>query len=269
MVPAQESALPALYNLPDYYDIAFTYDRDISGEIDFLRNCFRDHSAIEVKTILEPACGSGMFLVGFARRGYRITGYDLSRNMVEYAGDLIAREGLEDRADAVEGDMRSIRFDRTFDAALTLISSLSYCVSDDGLENHFRIMSDTVRSGGLYIVEIFFACNDLTYEQYPYETWTVEQDNLKIDVSWKIHSYDREQKIRSVVLNMGILDNGTPLSFEEKHRLRLWYEADFRAFCAMGGFDVEAVYDQKFRAVSPGTPLTGELGALYCVLKKR
>ena len=264
----KELSLPTLYKLPEYYDIAFTYDRDISGEIDFLQGCFRNHAAIEVKSILEAACGSGMFLVGFAKHGYRITGYDISRSMVEFAQTAVIRHGVLDLADVVEGDMQSIRFDRTFDAAITLISSLSYCVTDKSLASHFSIMSETINRGGLYIVELFFACNDLEYEKYPYETWTVNQGPMKIDVSWKLDCYDRKNKIRNVVLNMGVRDNGTQFAFEEKHHLRLWYDEDFRSFCRNSGFAVEAVYDQKFRSIPSGVPLTGELGGVFCVLRK-
>ena len=95
--------------------------------------------------------------------------------MVEFARSAITRNGVEDLADVVEGDMQSKRFDRTFDAAITFISSLSYCVTDESLSSHFSIMSETVKPGGLYIVELFFVCNDLEYEKYPYETWTVNQ----------------------------------------------------------------------------------------------
>jgi SAM-dependent methyltransferase len=267
-VHTKDLSSPTLYKLPEYYDIAFTYDRDISGEMDLLEDCFRKHSAIEVKSILEPACGSGMFLVGFAKRGYRITGYDISRSMVEFAQSSIMQNGVENLADVVEGDMESIRFDRKFDAAVTLISSLSYCVTDKGLAGHFGIMSETIKRGGLYIVELFFACNDQEYEKYPYETWTVNQGKMKIDVSWKLDCYDRENKIRNVVLNMGVRDNGTQFAFEEKHCLRLWYEEDLRSFCRESGFSVEAVYNQKSLPVPAGIPLTGELGALFCVLKK-
>jgi hypothetical protein len=188
--------------------------------------------------------------------------------MVEFARSAIIRHGVEDLADVVEGDMQSIRFDRTFDAAITLISSLSYCVTDESLTSHFCIMSETVNRGGLYIVELFFACNDLEYEKFPYETWTVNKGAMKIDVSWKLDFYDSENKIRNVILNMGVRDNGTQFAFEEKHCLRLWYEEDFRSLCTLGGFALDAVYDQKFRPVPSGTPLTGELGAVYCVLRK-
>ena len=257
-----------LYRQPRYYDIAFTHDRDIERETAFIRACFTRHARIPVSTVLEAACGSGMFLVGFPRYGYRITGYDISEEMVEYAREAILHHGVHDKAEAVVGDMRTIRFDRMFDAALTLISSLSYCLSDEDLHAHFQNMAMTVRHGGVYIVEIFFACSDLAYEKLPCESWTVERENLRIDVSWMLDRYDLKRKTRHINLNMDVQDNGMRFAIREAHCLRLWFQDDFREFCRIGGFRIDGVYDQAFRPIPLQTPLTGELGALYLVLVK-
>jgi hypothetical protein len=43
-----------LYNLPKYYDIAFSWD--ISRETAIFRELFKRHTPFKVKNILEPAC---------------------------------------------------------------------------------------------------------------------------------------------------------------------------------------------------------------------
>lgn len=260
--------MPKLYHLPHYYDVAFTHDRDIAAEAAFLRSSFLRHARIGIRDILEPACGSGMFLLEFARMGYRVTGYDISEEMVEYAREVIRQNGVEALAGAVTGDMRSVRFDRPFDAAATLISSLSYLRTDDDLRAHFRVMGETMRPGGVYVVEIFFACNDLESEKLPYETWRAEQGDLAIDVSWKLEGYDVGNRTRNIRLAMDIRDGAERFAFEEKHSLRLWYPEDFAAFIREGGFRIEGTYTQAFRPLPEGTPLTGELGALYLALVK-
>jgi len=50
-----------LYDLPKYYDVAFSWD--ISQEIELFRELFMNHVPFGVKKILEPACGTGRFLV--------------------------------------------------------------------------------------------------------------------------------------------------------------------------------------------------------------
>ncbi|MCE5251713.1 class I SAM-dependent methyltransferase [bacterium] len=257
-----------LYKLPQYYDIAFTEGRDIDTDTRFFIDCFQKHAKNEVKSILEAACGSGAYLTSFPRYGYRITGYDISPEMVQFSQDRILSHGMNTYADAVLGDMRSIRFAHKFDAALTLISSLSYCTRDDDLKRHFALMSDTVRSGGIYIVEIFFICTDIASEKMPCETWSARSNGTKIDVLWRVDNYDYLKKIRTVTMNMCIKENGSSNTIEEKHFLRLWYHDDFLSFVREAGFRLEAAYNQSYQPVPVDVPFTGELGALYLVLVK-
>ncbi len=252
-----------IYDLPKYYEIAFS--RDISGEVEFFLHCFQKHASFEVKRILESACGSGMFLITFARYGYQITGYDINPSMITYAREQIEKAGYADRAEVLLGDMRTMKFDTKFDAAINLVSSLSYCLSDSDIVNHFRVMAESLRKGGIYIVEIFCACEDIRNERTPDETWFAERDEIKIETTWHCDSYDIN-KIRHVTCMMEVEDNGRMLAFEEKHDLRLWFFEDFKRLTREAGFRIEAIYNQERRLVPTDSHITGELGALYYVL---
>ena len=80
-----------LYDLPEYYDVAFSWD--LSSEIEFFGQLFAAHVPFEVKRILEPACGTGRFLVALPGRGYRVRGYDVNPRAVAYARRKIAASG--------------------------------------------------------------------------------------------------------------------------------------------------------------------------------
>lgn len=253
-----------LYDLPKYYDIAFS--RDISGEMEFFINCFKKYANFEVKRILEPACGSGIFLTAFPKFGYHITGYDISPNMVSYAEEQIRKAGYTDKAKVLPGDMRTMKFDTKFDAAINLISSLSYCTSDEDLRNHFRVMSESLRKGGIYIIEILCACEDIKNERTPDETWLAERDKIKIEAFWHPDNYDIENKIRHIIFRMKVKDNDKILTFEEGHDLRLWFFEDLKRLTQEVRFRIEAIYNQKYELISADSHITGELGALYYIL---
>ena len=57
--------------------------------------------------ILELGCGSGRILVPLAEAGFRVTGLDASRPMLDRAREAIRSAGVADRVTLVEGDMRS------------------------------------------------------------------------------------------------------------------------------------------------------------------
>ncbi|MBS7287301.1 MAG: class I SAM-dependent methyltransferase [Candidatus Freyarchaeota archaeon] len=255
---------PKLYCLPKYYDIAFS--RDVSKEINFYISCFKKYCSFEVRRILEPACGSGIFLLAFPRYGYHIVGYDISPEMVEYANEKIREAGLQGMAKAVVGDMADIRFGEKFDAAIIAINSLGYLQTDDKVLSHFKCMSECLVEGGLYIVELSCACQNVEGEKKPDETWVAEQGGVRIEATWKPYRYDTDKKLRCVNLKMRVQDNGKVFEFEEEHTLKLWYYDDLKRLVEEGGFTIKAIYTQEFQPVPLDSKITGELGALYFVL---
>jgi hypothetical protein len=62
--------------------------------------------------------------------------------------------------------------------------------------------------------------------------------------------------------------NGKTFMFIEPHILRLWYLADFKRLSRAGGFVLKAIYNQSYERVPLDSPITGELGNHYFILKK-
>ncbi len=74
--------------------------------------------------ILDVACGSGRHTIGLAKRGYRMTGFDLSRALLAEARK--AARLAQVKPMFVEGDMRRLRFTNAFDAAISMFTSFGY-----------------------------------------------------------------------------------------------------------------------------------------------
>ena len=255
------------YNFPKYYDKAF--QRDVKSDIVFFHNCFQQYSDLEVKRVLEPACGPGMFLEILPQFGYYTLGYDLSVGMVNYSKERLKKGGLTiGEADVIAGNMKSIEFDEQFDAAFICINSLGYLRSDKDISSHFKIMGKTLKKGGIYIVEISCKCDDLKNEKKFDDTWYIEEDFLELELTWAINWYDLEHRIRHVDFRMRINDNGNKIVVEEAHELRLWLFDEFKCFANLGGFEIVGIYNQNYEKIAENTPITGELGALFFILKK-
>ena len=150
--PGRDAMSDELYRLPLYYDIAFSWD--IEPEIEFFKTLFRDHVPFPVENILEPCCGAGRFLVAMPPHGYRMTGYDVSQEMLDYARGRVEEAGLSDSVELVRAEMQTARFERKFDAALNSINSLGYLLEDDDIVSHFRLTGEALKPGGIYIVHI-------------------------------------------------------------------------------------------------------------------
>lgn len=254
----------SFYNLPLYYDIAFS--RDVSREVIFFIHCFKKYTAFEVKRVLEPACGSGMYLVAFPKDAYHVTGYDISQKMVAYSQERIEEAAYNGSSDVLLGDMKTLIFNPRFDAAFNPINSLGYCLTDEDIINHFRTMSASLRRAGVYIVEFTCACKDVKDEHGLADTWFDERDGTKVKMTWRAERYDLKNKVRDVNARLEGEDKGKTFLYEWKDSLRLWFFEDFKKLVQEAGFSLRAIYNQEYQQVPLNSQISGELGPLYYVL---
>jgi len=71
-------------NDTNYYDNDNLYhNKDYIGECAFLEEIFHKYYKKSIKTILDLGCGSGSHALVLSKKGYQITGVDLSSKMVE------------------------------------------------------------------------------------------------------------------------------------------------------------------------------------------
>jgi SAM-dependent methyltransferase len=73
------------------------------------------------KTVLDVGCGSGRYMVEYARLGARrVVGVDYSTTMLDLARDLTAAQGVSDRCEFLPGDFLKLSFDHPFDIVLAM-----------------------------------------------------------------------------------------------------------------------------------------------------
>ncbi len=101
------------YQEPLYYDIVF--DADTPAEAEFLQAAHERYGLTRGRRMLEPACGSGRLVAAMARRGYSVTGLDLSIPMLDFARNRLKKRKLKARI--VEGRMEECAFTQKYDAA--------------------------------------------------------------------------------------------------------------------------------------------------------
>ncbi len=101
--------------------------------------------------LLDLCCGPGRVATEFARRGWRVTGVDLSPSYLDAAVDSAADEGLS--IEYLLKDVREFRRPLSFDVATNLYISFGYFddPADDVL--FLRNARDSLVPGGVFIVE--------------------------------------------------------------------------------------------------------------------
>jgi D-alanine-D-alanine ligase len=74
--------------------------------------------------VLDLACGHGRHSLELARRGYRVTGLDLSEPSLAIARQAASQASLD--VEFIHGDMREIPFTGEFDAVINLFTAFGY-----------------------------------------------------------------------------------------------------------------------------------------------
>ena len=100
--------------------------------------------------VLDLACGWGRYAVPLQEAGLRVIGFDRSLSLLKAA----QRQGAgDDRVQWVCGDMRALPFIGSFDAVLSLFSSLGYFGSEAEDLRVLRSVATTLRPEGRLLLE--------------------------------------------------------------------------------------------------------------------
>ena len=103
-------------------------------------------------SILDLCCGEGRHTVALARRGYRMSGLDLSAFQLRLARKAAKEAGLNVRWH--RADMRDIPWQSEFDAVINLLTSFAYLETD---EEDFKVLAGVARAlrpGGRFLLDI-------------------------------------------------------------------------------------------------------------------
>ncbi len=103
--------------------------------------------------ILEVCCGNGRFCINLAKRGYRVTGVDISPLYVKDAARRASKAGVGARAKFISGDLRKIEkaVSGIFDAVLNIWTAIGYYDKKTD-ERFFRKVFKLVKKDGLFMI---------------------------------------------------------------------------------------------------------------------
>ena len=139
----------------DWYQKNWTLDiqnmswvEDTNRQVDFL---IKQLHLKETEKILDLACGFGRHSLEFARRGYDVTGIDITPAYIDYANEQAKKENLN--AKFICQDIRTITFDKEFDVVLNMADGAIGYLEDDG-ENHkiFSVIAKALKNGGKHFI---------------------------------------------------------------------------------------------------------------------
>ncbi|MFT4146103.1 MAG: class I SAM-dependent methyltransferase [Mobilitalea sp.] len=127
--------------------------------------------------ILDLACGFGRHALSFVRRGFQVTGVDITKEFINNAIKTAKTEGL--KAQFINSDIRDLHITNEYDIILNLADgAIGYLESDEENIKIFNVISNALKPGGKHFMDI---CNAEYAENYfPAQFWDAGENALSV-----------------------------------------------------------------------------------------
>ena len=232
-----------------YKNLAASYDRltndvDYGATVEFYMEILR-REGIAPRTVVDLACGTGSVTEILARKGYRVTGVDMSEEMLTEAA--MKTMDMEQPPMYSCQLLQNLRLPRGVDMAVCALDSLDYILDPADCKEAIRRAYKALNPGGIFIFDVntpekLRAMDDQVFldeDDDVYCVWRGEFDEETNICSYGMDLFQRE-------------GNMWRRSFEE-HREYAYSQEQLTEFLKDAGFTHIRVYaDRLFEAPREG-----------------
>lgn len=176
----------------EYFSLANFYDR-IMGDIDYdgwaehYVKMFA-HLGVEVSSVLDLACGTGVITWRLAAKGYELIGVDISPEMLAEANARAAEFECPVSPMFINQDLRELDMYGTSDAAICSFDGFNYIMPEE-LGDVFYRVSCFVRPGGVFIFDVN---TEEKFRKMDGMTYVDEDDDFFC--AWRTDYYEDERE---------------------------------------------------------------------------
>lgn len=104
--------------------------------------------------VLDICCGAGRHSIELARRGFDVTGFDLSEYLITEAKKTFKKIPEKNlKLKFLNKDMRNFNFRKSFDVAINIFTSFGYFDNDKENFKVFQNCNKSLKSGGWFVFD--------------------------------------------------------------------------------------------------------------------
>lgn len=207
--------------------------------------------------VCECACGTGELTVRLQRLGYRMTGVDLSSDMLSLAVQKARRLGLD--IPFAQQDMRALRLHRRQEAVLCTCDGVNYLKNMVQLRRFLQAAYAVLKPGGTLIFDL--STPDKLQNTLGSHTLGCQDEDVSYVWQNAYHPRTRTVDMRLSIFVRG--EDGRYTRLEEVQTQRAYTQDELRCALISAGFvEVRFYGDRTFRA-------PGKNAARWHVVAKR
>ena len=232
-----------------YRNLAASYDRltndvDYEATVAFYNEILRAEG-LAPRTAVDLACGTGSVAAILAEQGLRVTGVDMSEDMLTVAWEKTSR--MDNPPHFICQNLRQLWLPRGVDLAVCALDSLDYITDPDDCREAIRRIYKTLNPGGIFIFDVN---TPEKLRAMDGQIFLDEDDDVYC--VWR-GEFDEKTNICSYGMDL-FQRNGSvwERSFEE-HREYAYSAAQLKEYLKSAGFTHIEVYgDRVFSPPRPG-----------------
>ncbi len=227
------------------YDLlAPIYDKinaelDYSAWADFIEEIIRrEYREGTPELVLDLGCGTGKMTLELARRGYDMTGVDISPEMLDIARGEAEREGIADRILWLCQDMRSFELYGTVDVAVSCLDSINHLTGIKELSDCLSLVHNYLVPDGLFIFDIN---GKYKFESiYGTSTYAMEEDGAVC--IWQNYYNPRTCLCDFYITIFKEEHDGRYSRYDDEQRERMYTLRSIKTHLAAAGFELVGAY---------------------------
>jgi len=245
-----------------FENYAQKYDTEVftlgtQGEVGFLENEFNFNKSLK---ILDVGCGTGRHAIELTKRGYTVTGIDLSESQLALAREKAKNEKLN--IDFQKHDARNLPFTNEFDVAIMLCEGGFPLMETD--EMNFEILKNVAKSLKSKGKFIFTTLNGLFPLYHSVEQF-LDSEHQNGNATYRSNTFDlmtfRDHNITEIEDDFG---NKKTLDCNERY----YVPSEITWLLKSLGFSKIEIFGAKLGAFSRNDKLTTEDFEMLVVSEK-
>ncbi|HLS53365.1 MAG TPA: class I SAM-dependent methyltransferase [Tissierellaceae bacterium] len=185
---------------------------------------------VSPEKVLEMACGTGNLTYYLGEKGYKLTAFDLSEEMLAIAYKKLNKfKNIK----LLKQDMTSFQLNEKYQAVVSICDSINYILCENQLLNTFKNVYKHLETDGIFIFDIN---SEYKLQEIIGENIFVE-DRENIFYIWD-NDFEQDRKIHNFYLTFFYGADG--INFrrtDEYHRQRSYKEEEVKDLLTSAGFN--------------------------------
>jgi SAM-dependent methyltransferase len=214
------------------YDL-FYQGKDYVEECKVIESFVKDLE-IPVDSILDMGCGTGKHAILMAKKGYRVTGVDLSEEMISIAREKAENSKVDIRF--LNGNMCNFDLNEKFDTVISMFSALGYLTNNSEFSGACSVARTHLKNKGLFLFDCWNGLAAVSQE--PKET--MREININPErkaIRRTVSSPDIANNLINVKIKVSVYEEGNMISeTEEIHSTRYFFPEEIEQHLGSSGF---------------------------------